>query len=139
MPAAAAKPHWPVVTIVGVGLIGGSIGLALRDRKLAGRVIGVGRSTASLAEAKRLGTVTETTADLAKAVASADVVVARIPPSFAWLSIKSSQVKSSQVKSSQLISKQSRRLSWCLLGSPSVRNGTQPFHSRFTAQNCENR
>ena len=75
MPAAAAKPHWPVVTIVGVGLIGGSIGLALRDRKLAGRVIGVGRSTASLAEAKRLGAVTETTADLAKAVASADVVV----------------------------------------------------------------
>ena len=75
MPAAAAKPHWPVVTIVGVGLIGGSVGLALRDRKLAGRVIGVGRSAASLAEAKRLGTVTETTADLAKAVASADVVV----------------------------------------------------------------
>jgi prephenate dehydrogenase len=75
MPAAAAKPHWPVVTIVGVGLIGGSVGLALRDRKLAGRVIGVGRSAASLAEAKRLGAVTETTADLAKAVASADVVV----------------------------------------------------------------
>ena len=75
MPAAAAKPHWPVVTIVGVGLIGGSIGLALRDRKLAGRVIGVGRSAKSLTEAKRLGTVTETTADLAQAVASADVVV----------------------------------------------------------------
>jgi len=75
MPAAAAKPHWPVVTIVGVGLIGGSVGLALRDRKLAGRVIGVGRSAASLAEAKRLGAVTETTADLAQAVASADVVV----------------------------------------------------------------
>ena len=75
MPAAAAKPHWPVVTIVGVGLIGGSVGLALRDRKLAGRVIGVGRSAKSLTEAKRLGAVTETTADLAKAVASADVVV----------------------------------------------------------------
>jgi prephenate dehydrogenase len=75
MPAAAAKPHWPVVTIVGVGLIGGSVGLALRDRKLAGRVIGVGRSAKSLTEAKRLGAVTETTADLAQAVASADVVV----------------------------------------------------------------
>lgn len=75
MPAAATKPHWPVVTIVGVGLIGGSIGLALRARKLAGRVIGVGRSTASLAEAKRLGAVTETTTDVAQAVAAADVVV----------------------------------------------------------------
>jgi prephenate dehydrogenase len=75
MPAAATKPHWPVVTIVGVGLIGGSIGLALRARKLAGRVIGVGRSAASLAEARRLGAATETTADVAQAVAAADVVV----------------------------------------------------------------
>ena len=75
MPAAATKPHWPVVTIVGVGLIGGSIGLALRARNLAGRVIGVGRSAASLAAAKRLGAATETTTDLAQAVAAADVVV----------------------------------------------------------------
>jgi prephenate dehydrogenase len=75
MPAAASKPHWPVVTIVGVGLIGGSIGLALLARKLAARVIGVGRSAASLADAKRLGAVTETTTDLAKAAAAADVVV----------------------------------------------------------------
>ena len=69
MPAAATKPHWPVVTIVGVGLIGGSIGLALRARKLVGRVIGVGRSAASLAEARRLGAATETTTDVAQAVA----------------------------------------------------------------------
>ena len=75
MPAAATKPHWPVVTIVGVGLIGGSIGLALRARKLAARVIGVGRSAASLAEAKRLGAVTETTTDLPAAAAAADIVV----------------------------------------------------------------
>jgi len=75
MPAAATKPHWPVVTIVGVGLIGGSIGLALRARKLVGRVIGVGRSAASLAEARRLGAATETTTDVAQAVAAADVVV----------------------------------------------------------------
>lgn len=75
MPATAATPHWPVVTIVGVGLIGGSIGLALRDRKLAGRVIGVGRSAASLAEAKRLGAVSETTTDVARAAAEADIVV----------------------------------------------------------------
>ncbi|MFM8494876.1 MAG: prephenate dehydrogenase [Planctomycetia bacterium] len=75
MPAAATKPHWPVVTIVGVGLIGGSIGLALRARKLAARVIGVGRSAASLAEAKRLGAVTETTTDLPTAAAAADIVV----------------------------------------------------------------
>jgi len=43
MPATATKLHWPTVAIVGVGLIGGSVGLALRSRRLAARVIGVGR------------------------------------------------------------------------------------------------
>jgi prephenate dehydrogenase len=70
-----ATIHWPRVAIVGVGLIGGSVGLALVSRRLAGRVIGIGRSAASLAEAKRGGTVTETTTDLAAGVAEADLVV----------------------------------------------------------------
>jgi hypothetical protein len=65
-----ATIHWPRVAIVGVGLIGGSVGLALVSRRLAGRVIGIGRSAASLAEAKRRGTVTETTTDLAGGVLS---------------------------------------------------------------------
>ena len=75
MPSATTKPHWPTVAIIGVGLIGGSVGLALRARRLAARVIGVGRSAASLAEAKRLGAVTETTTDLSGAAAEADIVV----------------------------------------------------------------
>ena len=75
MPSATTKPHWPTVAIIGVGLIGGSVGLALRARRLAARVIGVGRSAASLGEAKRLGAVTETTTDLAGAAAEADIVV----------------------------------------------------------------
>ncbi|MBU6275432.1 MAG: prephenate dehydrogenase [Planctomycetes bacterium] len=68
------KPHWSSVAIVGVGLIGGSVGQALLGRRLAGRVIGIGRDPASLAEAKRCGAVTETTTDLA-AVAGADFVL----------------------------------------------------------------
>jgi prephenate dehydrogenase len=67
--------QWPTVTIVGVGLIGGSVGLALRNRRLAGRVIGVGRSAAGMDEARRAGAVDETTADLAAGVAAADLVV----------------------------------------------------------------
>lgn len=35
--------HWDTVAIIGVGLIGGSIGLALRQRRLAKNVIGIGR------------------------------------------------------------------------------------------------
>ena len=67
--------EWPTVAIVGVGLIGGSIGLALQARRLAGRVIGIGRSAASLAAARRAKVVTETAVDLAAAAAEADLVV----------------------------------------------------------------
>ncbi len=70
----APKAHWPTVAIVGVGMIGGSIGLALKARKLVGRVIGIGRSAASLAEAKRLHSIDEAATDIA-AVAAADLVV----------------------------------------------------------------
>ena len=65
---------WQTVAIVGVGLIGGSVGRALRDRGLARRVVGIGRSTASLAEARRHGAITEATIDVAR-VAEADLVV----------------------------------------------------------------
>lgn len=66
--------QWPTVTIVGVGMIGGSIGKALQARGLARRVIGVGRSKAGLAQARRVSAITET-ADLAAAAAAADLVV----------------------------------------------------------------
>ena len=68
------KAHWPSVAIVGVGLIGGSIGRALLARRLARRVIGVGRSQRSLNAALRTGAVTEAALDPA-AVAEADLVV----------------------------------------------------------------
>ena len=68
------KAHWPAVAIVGVGLIGGSVGRALLARGLAQRVIGVGRSRQSLDAARRTGAVTETSLDPA-AVAEADLVV----------------------------------------------------------------
>ena len=60
------------VAIVGVGLIGGSIGLALRQRGLAEWVIGIGRRQVSLRIARRVGAVTHTTIDLAKGVAEAE-------------------------------------------------------------------
>ncbi len=66
--------HWPTVAIVGVGLIGGSLGRAVLTRKLAKRVIGVGRSQASLDAARRTGAITEMAVDSA-AVAEADLVV----------------------------------------------------------------
>ncbi len=67
------------VAIVGVGLIGGSIGMALRQRNLAGRVVGIGRRQVSLRIARRVGAVNNTTVDLAKGVADADLVVVCTP------------------------------------------------------------
>ncbi len=67
------------VAIIGVGLIGGSIGLALRRRKLAGRIVGIGRRRSSLAKALDCKCVTETTTSIARGVAEADLVVVCTP------------------------------------------------------------
>lgn len=63
------------IVIIGPGLIGGSFGMAVRAKGLAGRVTGVGHRIASLEEAKRLGAVDEFTLEGREAVASADLVV----------------------------------------------------------------
>jgi prephenate dehydrogenase len=63
------------LTIVGVGLIGGSIGLAAKKRGLAKRVLGVGRNPASLDLARAKGAIDESYLDLVPAVKQADVAV----------------------------------------------------------------
>jgi prephenate dehydrogenase len=63
------------LTIVGVGLIGGSIGLAARKRGLARRVLGAGRQQSSLDAAAAVGAIDEGFLDAAAAVHQADVAV----------------------------------------------------------------
>jgi len=70
---------WNNVAIIGVGLIGGSIGLALLERGLTRSVIGIGRRSASLRKARRRGAVTSTTTQLARGVADADLIVVCTP------------------------------------------------------------
>ncbi|MDR3622427.1 MAG: prephenate dehydrogenase [Paludisphaera borealis] len=67
------------VAVVGVGLIGGSIGLALRSRGLASTVVGVGRDLQALEQARHRGVIDRATTDLAQGVAEADVVVVCTP------------------------------------------------------------
>ena len=67
------------VAIVGVGLIGGSIGLALRQRNLAQAVVGIGHRQVSLRVARRVGAITQTTVDLSKGVVDADLVIVCTP------------------------------------------------------------
>ena len=67
--------HFGTVAIVGVGLIGGSLGMALKRRRLAHRVIGIGRNSERLDKAVALGAIDAGMTDLALGVAEADVVV----------------------------------------------------------------
>ena len=67
------------VTIVGLGLIGGSLGMAIRRRRLAERVIGVSRTEATFRRAKRRGAVDAGTTDPEQAVRGADLVVLATP------------------------------------------------------------
>src|SRR5688572_13844262 len=70
---------WNTVAIVGVGLMGGSIGLALRERKLARRIVGIGRRQASLDQALARGCVTEITTSVIEGVREAELIVVCSP------------------------------------------------------------
>jgi prephenate dehydrogenase len=63
------------LTIVGVGLIGGSIGLAARRRGLVEHIVGVGRQQASLDQALAVGAIDEASLDLSAAVRQAAIAV----------------------------------------------------------------
>jgi prephenate dehydrogenase len=67
------------LTIVGVGLIGASLGLAARRHCLAGRILVVGRQPATLEEARRLAAIDEGLLDLPAAVGRAEVAVVCTP------------------------------------------------------------
>lgn len=71
--------RWKSVTIVGVGLIGASIGLALRERGISDRVVGVGRRATTLRKARQRGAVTATTTNLAQGVRDAELIVICTP------------------------------------------------------------
>ncbi|MCX8091571.1 MAG: prephenate dehydrogenase/arogenate dehydrogenase family protein [Verrucomicrobiae bacterium] len=71
--------RWNKVAILGVGLLGGSLGHALKQRALAQRVTGFVRRRASLRECERLGAVDEATLNLSEAVRDADLIVLCTP------------------------------------------------------------
>ena len=63
------------LAVVGVGLIGGSVGLAARRRGAAGRVVGVDGRPEALRRALERGALDEAQPDLRTAAAAADVVM----------------------------------------------------------------
>ncbi len=71
--------HFNNVTIIGVGLIGGSLAKVLKTKNLAGRITGAGRSRATLELALRIGVIDRIGQGSAHAVEDADLVVLASP------------------------------------------------------------
>jgi len=71
--------HIDKLAVVGVGLIGGSLALALKEAGAVGHVVGIGRGLPNLETALRLGVVDSYTLDLAEGVADADVIFLATP------------------------------------------------------------
>jgi prephenate dehydrogenase len=69
----------PKLTVVGVGLIGGSLALALKAAGLVGEVVGVGRGRPNLETALERGVIDRFTHDVAEGVADADMVFLSTP------------------------------------------------------------
>ncbi len=67
------------VALVGVGLIGGSLGMSIKKNGLADRVIGVGRSEQRLMQARILGAIDEYRIETDDSVEDADLVVICTP------------------------------------------------------------
>jgi prephenate dehydrogenase len=71
--------HFKQVAIVGVGLIGGSLGMILRRKGLADQVVGIGRRVENLKTAVELGAIDRYVSDPKEGVHGADLVVLATP------------------------------------------------------------
>lgn len=67
------------LAIIGVGLIGGSLALALKKAGAVNTITGYARSTESLQQAKALGIVDVTASSISEAVKDADMVFVAVP------------------------------------------------------------
>lgn len=73
------KTRFDIVTIIGTGLMGASLGLALKHRGLTRTVRGLGRRQETLDTALRVGAVDDAYLDLATAVDGSELVVICTP------------------------------------------------------------
>ncbi|MBI5483435.1 MAG: prephenate dehydrogenase/arogenate dehydrogenase family protein [Deltaproteobacteria bacterium] len=67
------------LAVIGVGLIGGSFALALREAGAVGRIVGADSDPANLEQALALGVIDETAPDAGSAAAAADAVFIAVP------------------------------------------------------------
>ena len=74
-----SSPIFQCVAIIGVGLMGGSLGMALRAKGIAQTVVGIDTVESTLTRAQKVGAIDMGTANLRQGVADADCVVLAAP------------------------------------------------------------
>jgi prephenate dehydrogenase len=79
MPTRQTQAVFDTIAIAGVGLIGGSLGMAAKQNSLARRVIGIGRNEQKLMRAKILGAIDDYSLDFENGASEADLVVICTP------------------------------------------------------------
>lgn len=79
-PNPGASPcRFGTLVVVGVGLLGGSVALAARQRGIVRRVIGVGRTAPRLEQAREARVLDDVSTDLVAAAAQADLLIFATP------------------------------------------------------------
>lgn len=74
-----SREPFGTICIVGVGLVGGSLGLAIRNCGTAGTVVGCDIDLKALSAARKTGAIDYGTSDIVEAVKEADIVVLSTP------------------------------------------------------------
>jgi prephenate dehydrogenase len=67
------------LSIIGVGLIGGSLALALKEAGYCKRIVGIGRNSERLKAAAQAGVIDQGTTDYAAGLAEADMILIAVP------------------------------------------------------------
>lgn len=73
------EPHFKRIAIIGVGLIGGSFGMAARLHGIADKVTGIGRNRARLEKAINMAAIDDWTTDMAAGLKDADLIYIATP------------------------------------------------------------
>ncbi|MFC1667372.1 prephenate dehydrogenase [Candidatus Omnitrophota bacterium] len=67
------------VTIIGLGLIGGSLGLAIKEKRIAKEVVGISRRPSTIRRALSLGVVDSATLDIKNGIKGSELVILSTP------------------------------------------------------------
>jgi len=98
--ATGLSPLFNRITIIGLGLMGGSLAKVLREKKLCAEIIGHSRSQETMKRAIEIDLVHRVESDLASSVIDSDLVVLAMPVSYTKVTL---QAIKSHLKSGAII------------------------------------